>query len=194
MLKIHQIPLATLAVAVASASYYPHAIAQESADNGAGLGLLEEIVVTARRREENLQEVPIAVAAMSEDFLRTNNITKVEDLGTKVPSLRISSAGTSTNEPLISLRGQRPAESVFNQDQAVPMYFNEVVMAPTQGSNLGMYDLQGAQVVKGPQGTLFGRNSTGGAILMTPKRPGEELGGYAEVKVGNYGLVGYEVR
>ncbi|GAB3106503.1 TonB-dependent receptor [Aestuariicella hydrocarbonica] len=153
---------------------------------------LEEVVVTARRREESIQDVPVAVTAMSEDFLRVQNVNKIEDLGTKVPSLRISSAGASQNEPIISLRGQRPAERAFNQDQAVPIYINDIVIAPTQGSNLGMYDLQNVQVLKGPQGTLFGRNSTGGAILMSSKRPGSELGGYVNVKVGDYNLTGFE--
>ncbi|MYM61931.1 TonB-dependent receptor [Pseudomaricurvus sp. HS19] len=182
----HSWQLAHLALAVAAAGSAPAALAQQQAMN------LEEVVVTARRREENLQDVPIAVTAMSEDFLRTQNVGQIEDLGTKVPSLRISGAGGSLNEPIISLRGQRPAEAAFNQDQAVPIYFNEIVMAPTQGSNLGMYDLQSVQVLKGPQGTLFGRNSTGGAVLMSPKRPGRELGGYAEIKVGDYDLVGFE--
>lgn len=158
------------------------------AADGESMAYLEEVVVTARRREESIQDVPVAVTAMSEDFLRTQNIAKIEDLGTKVPSLRISSAGASQNEPLISLRGQRPAESAFNQDQAVPMYFNDIVMAPTQGTNLGMYDLQSVQVLKGPQGTLFGRNSTGGALLLSPKTPGTVLGGYLETKVGDYNL------
>lgn len=162
------------------------------AADGESMAYLEEVVVTARRREESIQDVPVAVTAMSEDFLRTQNIAKIEDLGTKVPSLRISSAGASQNEPLISLRGQRPAESAFNQDQAVPMYFNDIVMAPTQGTNLGMYDLQSVQVLKGPQGTLFGRNSTGGAILLAPKRPGDQLGGYVDVQMGNYDLVALE--
>lgn len=163
-----------------------------SAQESQNLSMLEEVVVTARRREESIQDVPIAVTAMSDDFLRTQSISQIEDLGTKVPSLRISGAGASVNEPLISLRGQRPAEPAFNQDQAVAMYFNDIVLAPTQGSNLGMYDLQSLQVLKGPQGTLFGRNSTGGAILLTPKRPGDEFGGYLEVKVGDYNLTGFE--
>lgn len=163
------------------------AFSQDNDDNS--VRTLEEIVVTARRREESLQEVPIAVTAMSEDYLRVQNIAEIQDLGTKVPSLRISQAGTSVNTPLISLRGQRPAETAFNQDPAVPMYFNDVVMSPNQGANLGMYDLQNVQVLKGPQGTLFGRNSTGGAILLTPTRPGDELGGYVEVEVGDYDLI-----
>ena len=178
--------LSLLAAAV-SAIYTPPVVA--AANKGPAL---EEIVVTVRRRVEMEENVPIAIKAMTGDFLRTQNIGKIEDLGTKVPSLRISGAGGSLNEPIISLRGQRPAESVFAQDPAVPMYFNEVVISPAQGSNLGLYDLQSLQVLKGPQGTLFGRNSTGGAVLMTPKRPGTELGGYAEVKLGDYKLRGFE--
>lgn len=178
-----------LCVAATGLLAQPTAVSAQESQN---LSMLEEVVVTARRREESIQDVPIAVTAMSDEFLRTQSIGQIEDLGTKVPSLRISGAGASVNEPLISLRGQRPAEPAFNQDQAVAMYFNDIVLAPTQGSNLGMYDLQNLQVLKGPQGTLFGRNSTGGAILLTPKRPGDELGGYMEVKVGDYNLAGFE--
>ncbi|GAB3115266.1 TonB-dependent receptor [Aestuariicella hydrocarbonica] len=165
--------------------------AQSSSNQGSVLSL-EEVVVTARRREESLQDVPIAITALDENFLRTQGIGQVEDLGTKVPSLRISQAGGSLNEPMITLRGQRQGEAAFNQDPAVPMYFNDIVIAPTQGSNLGLYDLQNLQVLKGPQGTLFGRNSTGGAVLMTPKLPGNEFGGYAEFKLGDYNLRGFE--
>lgn len=153
---------------------------------------LEEVVVTARRREESLQEIPVAVTALSDDFLRTQSIAQVQDLGIKVPSLRISMAGGSLSEPLITLRGQRQGEAGFNQDAAVPMYFNDIVISPLQGSNLGIYDLQSLQVLKGPQGTLFGRNSTGGAVLLSPKQPSQEFGGYAEVKVGDYDLRTFE--
>lgn len=153
---------------------------------------LEEVVVTARRREELLQDIPLAVTALSSEFLRDQNITRVEDLGIHVPSLRISSGGTGTNSPLITLRGQRPSTVTITEDPAVPIYFAEVVLTPTQGTNLAMYDLANVQVLKGPQGTLFGRNSTGGALLFTPTRPGEELGGYLETRLGNYDLVHVE--
>ena len=177
--------MGALAAAI-SASYAPHAFSQEGARQ------IDEIIVTARRKDEMAQEVPISMTVMTEDFLRNNNVTKVEDIGTKVPSLRITSVGASRNEPVITLRGQRQGEAAFNQDPAAPLYFNEIVMAPIQGSNSGIYDLESLQVLKGPQGTLFGRNSTGGAVMMTPKRPGYKLGGYAEVKVGNYDLYGFE--
>ncbi len=177
--------LSALAAAI-SACYMPQTFAQSGARQ------MDEVIVTARRKDEMAQEVPISMTVMTEDFLKTNNVVKIEDIGTKVPSLRISSLGGSRNEPVITLRGQRQGEAAFNQDPAAPLYFNEIVMAPIQGSNSGIYDLESLQVLKGPQGTLFGRNSTGGAIMMTPKRPGFKLGGYAEVKIGNYDLHGFE--
>ena len=148
--------------------------------------------VTVRRRVEKEQDVPISLKAMDTDFLRRQNVVELNDLGTTVPSVRISNAGSSTNEPVVSIRGQRPTDTALSLDQAAPLYFNEVVMTPSIGSNLAMYDLRSVQVLKGPQGTLFGRNSTGGAILITPTRPGVEFGGYAEAQVGDYGLYGFE--
>ncbi len=176
-------------LAAAAASYLPQAMAQESGQN---IVALEEVFVTARRREESLQDVPIAVTALSGDFLREQNITELSDLGTHVPSLRFSEGGGSTNIPLITLRGQRPSEVLLTLDPAVPIYFAEVVLTPSQGTNLGMYDLANVQVLKGPQGTLFGRNSTGGALLLTPQTPGTEFGGYGEVQAGDYDLYQFE--
>ena len=176
-----------MAVAMAFGVGAPGAVAQEQS-----VGALEEIMVTARRRAENLQEVPVAITALSSEYLRDNNITELAQLRTHVPSLGVSSAGGSTNNPLISLRGQRPNDLLIAAEAAVPIYFADVVMSPTHGTNLAMYDLENVQILKGPQGTLFGRNSTGGALLFSPTKPGEELGGYFEAKVGDYGLFGAE--
>ncbi len=185
--------LAIALLAAGSGGYATGAAAQtQQAPGERQLVALEEVVVTARRREELLQDIPLAVTALSSEYLREQNITRVEDLGIHVPSLRISSGGTGTNSPLITLRGQRPSTVTITEDPAVPIYFAEVVLTPTQGTNLAMYDLANVQVLKGPQGTLFGRNSTGGALLFTPTRPGEELGGYLETRLGNYDLVHVE--
>lgn len=179
------LPLASLAMAISAINYAPAVTAQ---DQQQSMRFLEEVVVTARRREESQQDVPIAITTMNEDFLRKQNITSIESIGTQVPSVRISSGGTGTSEPVVTIRGQRPSEAAIQLDPAAPMYFNDVVMLPSVGTNLAMYDLQNLQILKGPQGTLFGRNSTGGALLMTPTRPGDSFGGYAEVKLGDYNL------
>jgi iron complex outermembrane recepter protein len=177
--------LSVLTVAIASASYTERSYAEE-------LRVIEEVVVTARRREESLQDIPVAVSVLSGDLIREQNIVELNDLGTQVPSFRVSTGGTSTNEPVLSIRGQRPTDSAISLDAAIPIYFNDVVLTPSMGTNLVMYDLENVQVLKGPQGTLFGRNSTGGALLLTSKRPGKELGGYVEAKVGDYNLFGLE--
>jgi iron complex outermembrane receptor protein len=178
-----------LALAVASAGMAPNVSAQES---GRQMVELEEVVVTARRREESLQDVPIAITAMSADFLREQNVNELADLAVHVPAMGVSQGGPSTNVPIVVLRGQRPSEVTLTVDPAVPLYFAEVALTPTQGTNLAMYDLANVQVLKGPQGTLFGRNSTGGALLLTPQTPGEEFGGYAEAKLGDYNLYHFE--
>ncbi len=181
--------MTALALAVACIWQIPVSQAQPSASGVTGI---EEIVVTARRREESMQDIPIAVTAMGEDYLRMHNMTDFESISYQVPSFGVSTVTGSTNLPIVTLRGQRPSEMQINTDAAVPMYFADVVMTPAHGTNLAMYDLENVQVLKGPQGNLFGRNSTGGAVLLTPKRPGDEFGGYVDVDVGNYNLIKVE--
>ncbi len=184
-----QLRSAIAALVAASAVQVPIAVAQSS---GPSVVSLEEVVVTARRRQEVAQDIPVAVTALNENFLRDQNITELRDVGLHVPSLRFSEGGTGVNTPLVTLRGQRPSTAGMTLDPAVPLYFAEVVLTPTEGTNLAMYDLASVQVLKGPQGTLFGRNSTGGAMILTPQAPGYEFGGYADVKFGNYDLVQLE--
>ena len=155
-------------------------------------GALDEVIVTARRRVERDIDVPIAMSVLDSELLRKQNVSDLNDLGTLVPGFRMSNSVNSTSTPIISMRGQRPNDLSFAVDQAVPIYFNEVVITPPEGSNLALYDLQSVQVLKGPQGTLFGRNSTGGALLITANRPGTEFGGYLEGGVGNYDLYEFE--
>lgn len=148
---------------------------------------LEEVMVTARRREESAQSVPIAVTALGAADLESHRVESLENLQTVVPALSVSAASGRPNAPVYSLRGIRPTEALYGQDPTVAVYFADVVMSPAEGTNLGMYDLASLQVLKGPQGTLFGRNTTGGAVLLTPKRPGKTFGGEVKVGFGNYG-------
>ena len=148
---------------------------------------LEEVMVTARRREESAQSVPIAVTALGAAELENHRVESLENLQTVVPALSVSAASGRPNAPVYSLRGIRPTEALYGQDPTVAVYFADVVMSPAEGTNLGMYDLSSVQVLKGPQGTLFGRNTTGGALLLTPKRPGNVFGGNVMVGFGNYG-------
>jgi iron complex outermembrane receptor protein len=168
--------------AILSIGYATPVKAQQAAQaTAAGANGLEEIVVTARRREERIQSVPIAITAFSQAALEKNNIASVEDLQNLVPSLTASSANRDT--VALSIRGQggfSPGGS-----PSVTSYINEV---PTPIYGLGSYyDLQSVEVLKGPQGTLFGQNSVGGAITLVSKRPTNDFGGHIEATFGNYG-------
>lgn len=165
------------------------ASSQATADNA----VLEEVVVTARRIEENIQEVSISIAVYSQQRLTDLNVISAVDLATVTPSVAANASFGSENASL-AIRG-------FNQDldtaPSVGVYFADVVVprGATQGAGTrdvilpgSMFDLQNVQVLKGPQGTLFGRNTTGGAVLLVPQKPGDDLDGYLEGSVGNYNM------
>lgn len=149
---------------------------------------LEEVVVTARRREESLQEVPITINAFDEEFLRTHGVSDLDGLQMYTPAMAMTYNSGDTINPMITLRGVMRVEAKLVDDPSVPVYFSDVVMTPSAGLNLALFDVDSVQVLKGPQGTLFGRNSTAGAVLISPRLPDDELGGFVEGTVGNYGL------
>jgi iron complex outermembrane receptor protein len=156
---------------------------QAQADNG-GLG---DIVVTARRREESLQAVPVAVTALTGDNLREANVTRIENLGNIAPSLIIAPTNGRANVPGFALRGQRQDAAFLTNDPSVGIYFAEAVQVRVFGFGQSLFDLESVQVLKGPQGTLFGRNTTGGAILIQPNRPRlNEFSGYMQASYGNF--------
>ena len=152
---------------------------------------VEQVVVTARRIEERLQDVPISITVFSQDQLAERNVLSGRDLAQYTPSLSVNGR-YGTENAAFSLRG-------FSQEirtsPSVAVYFADVVSprgggaGTPNGDGAGpgtFFDLQNVQVLNGPQGTLFGRNTTGGAILIVPRKPTSELGGYAEQTLGNY--------
>lgn len=152
-----------------------------SVSNSTEVRVLEEIVVTARRREESLQDVPVSLIALSASDIEERKIDSAAALTNFAPSLMLTSAGAQGTN--FALRGQG---STFYAGPGVVAYFSEVPL-PSRGIMPGIYhDMQLVQVLKGPQGTLFGRNTTGGAILFEPARPGETVAGNVDVTVGKY--------
>ena len=176
--------LAQEAVPVASQTS-PTGTRVEGAENsGAALvDTRDDIVVTARRSEESIQSAPVSVTAFNGESLRDAGIQKTEDLMVKTPGVYLGGSGGRENS-VFQIRGQSKARSGFNSP-AVVSYFADVPL-PTFGSGVPTFDMQSVQVLKGPQGTLFGRNTTGGAILFYPTVPNYEFGGYVEVGYGNY--------
>lgn len=153
---------------------------------------IADIVVTARRREEAIQDIPVAVQAFSGEALESQRISNAVDLSKIVPAL--TSSQSSRDEENYVIRGQSGSgASISGQQVTVPAYFAQVPLPIGDGGGPGYYyDLQNVQVLKGPQGTLFGRNSTGGAILFEPRRPDDEFGGYIAAEYGNYDNRGLE--
>lgn len=143
-----------------------------------------DIVVTARKREESLQNVPVAVTAFGGETLRDKNVTAFYDLPTQTPGLQVRTAGSQRSAPDFFIRGQG---STFGTAAGVSLYFaNAPAFDSFLGTNIQFYDLASLQVLKGPQGTLFGRATTGGAVLVDPKRPTDSFEGYLEGTIGSY--------
>jgi len=174
--------LSTLAFSLASAVTSLPAISQ---DDQAEQGMLEEIVVTARKREESLQESPVAVSAFSAETLRESGVSTMRDLSTAVPGLSFSEQ--SSKAPSIFIRGVGQRESNAALDPGVGVYINGIYIARTDTQLFDTVDTESIQVLRGPQGTLFGKNTTGGAMLVTTKSPNtEEFSGTFGTKLGNY--------
>jgi iron complex outermembrane receptor protein len=145
-------------------------------------GALQEIVVTARRQNEDLEKVPVAVVALSTSALSELHVTNEQELQTAVPGL-LTVASTSTNQLAFSIRGQALDAYSFTSP-TVLAYFDEFQTGGVSATTF--FDLQSVQVLKGPQGTLFGRNATGGAVLYTTTQPGKELDGYFNYTAGDF--------
>jgi iron complex outermembrane receptor protein len=178
-----RIPLALACTASLFALAQPIPAFGQADQPSASTGNLEEIVVTARRKEEKLQSVPVAVTALTPGALQEMHIESASDLAHRVPGL-VSSQETR-DEQVFYLRGQGPNGGQGGAPGVIT-YFAEV---PFYASGPGIYfDLDNLQVLRGPQGTLFGRNTTGGAVLFEPKRPTNNFEGYLQASFGDYNL------
>jgi iron complex outermembrane receptor protein len=144
---------------------------------------LEEITVTAQRRSENLERTPVAVSVLSGNELAEQRIVTESDLQNAVPGITVRES-LFGNQLNYSIRGQT-VDAFSSSRPAVLPYVNEIQVGGPGGSS-AFYDLQSIQVLKGPQGTLFGRNATGGAVLFTTVKPSDTLGGYFAADGGNY--------
>jgi iron complex outermembrane recepter protein len=176
-----------------SAGFGGPALAQDQAEDS---GLGNDIVVTARRTEEKLQDVPISITVLNEAKLANNNITSAKDIATYTPGLTTNNRFGSDNTTW-TIRG-------FAQEQrttaTVGTFFADVVAPRGSGATQGgdgagpgyLFDLSNVQVLKGPQGTLQGRNSTGGAVMIVPKKPTDKFEGFLEGSGGSYDMYRFQ--
>jgi iron complex outermembrane receptor protein len=160
------------------------------AQTAPGAGQVDEVVVTARRRAEDLQSVPVAVTAMSANTIEQLNLRNFADLRGAIPNLEVLPLATGGAN--LTIRGIGQGSSQVNADAKTGFYVDEMYVARQEGNQLYFYDVDNLQVLKGPQGTLFGKNTTAGAFLLNTARPGPEAGGYAKVRFGNFGRIDTE--
>ena len=148
--------------------------------------MLEEVIVTARKRAESLQETPVAVTALGAEALRESGVRNLADLNEVVPNIEVASGNGNSGVANIYIRGVGQRNSGANIDSGVGVYIDGVYAGRPDGALLDLNDIQSVQVLRGPQGTLFGKNTTGGALVFTTNRPTDEFEGSLGARVGNY--------
>jgi iron complex outermembrane recepter protein len=146
---------------------------------------LEEVIVTARKREESLQEAPVAVSVLTGKSLQESGMRDIVKLAEVVPNLAFNTGGAG-GAAAPTIRGVGARNNGANFDSGVAIYLDGVYVSRADGAILDNVDIQSVQVVRGPQGTLFGKNATGGAIIYTTNKPTEVFEGQAQVNLGNY--------
>ena len=150
-------------------------------------GMLEEVVVTAQKREESLQDAPIAITAITESTIDDLDIANVVDLAGMAPNVHIINTPSNNTAATIAMRGGTTINPAITWEPTVGMYLDGVYLGKGQGSIFDVADLERVEILRGPQGTLYGRNTLGGAINLISKKP-SGAGTSAKVTLGNYGL------
>lgn len=151
---------------------------------------LSEVLVTARRRAENLQVTPVSETAISGAEAEDLNVRSFQDLRGLVSDLEVTPQ--ANGGAALTIRGVGQTNDQVNADAKTGFYVDEMYVGRQEGNSLYFYDVDSLQVLKGPQGTLFGKNTTGGAVLLTTARPTDEYGGYLQVRAGDYGRIDTE--
>ena len=175
--------IAMLVCIPASAQQTP---AQVSATGG---NTLEEVIVTAQKREQNVQNVPIAISAFTTETLRAKGVTDIHSLSNLTPNVNLDASSPFSGDTSVlsaSIRGIGQDDFAFNIDPGVGVYLDGVFLARTIGANQNLLDVDRVEILKGPQGTLFGRNTIGGAINIVTHEPGTEARFQAQATGGSF--------
>jgi iron complex outermembrane receptor protein len=144
---------------------------------------LEEVVVTAQRRSESVQDIPVAITAIGASMLAERGISDIESLAASVPGLHFSQSGSNTR---ITVRGIGSEQTTVTGDPGVALHVDGVYQSRASAGSTLFYDLARVEVLRGPQGTLYGRNATGGSINLISQRPEDDLNGDIEFQIGDY--------
>ena len=149
-------------------------------------GGIGDIIVTAQKRSESIQDVPIAISAVSSEYLESRDISSIDRLGSIAPNVKIERAPSNKTISQISIRGSVTINPAVTWEPAVGLYLDGVYIAKAQGSIFDVADLERVEILRGPQGTLYGRNALAGAVNLVTKKPSGEAGGSAEITYGNF--------
>lgn len=169
--------------AIAQTDADPSPAAQQSGEADSSNG---EIVVTAQRRAQTLDKVGISITAFSGDQIQSMGISSATELAARTPGVVLESSGGSGLNGNLTMRGVAATDFVANQESPNAVYFDDIYVSSPYETNFPIYDLERVEILRGPQGTLFGRNSTGGLANFITKKPSDEWNGYVDVTLGSY--------
>ncbi|WP_028770299.1 TonB-dependent receptor [Silanimonas lenta] len=175
------------AALLASAIAAPAAFAQAEPAEGPQARTLDAVTVTARKREETLQEVPVAVTAFTAEALDRLGTRDIGELGTQVPNLTLYAARGSSSTLTAYIRGIGQSDPLWGVDPGVGLYLDDVYIARPQGALLDVFDVERIEVLRGPQGTLYGKNTIGGAIKYISRGIPTQTEGFVSATVGSFG-------
>ncbi len=161
-------------------------VAQTTDNDEDQSGALEEVIVTAQRREQNIQDTPVTMNALNADMLRNLDVKNITDLSAKVPALQVGGFGTGGGNNPIAIRGVSGQLVLVGADSAVAVYLDGVYLSKPDAAFFSLGDVERVEVLRGPQGTLYGRNSTAGAINIITMTPGDTWNGFVDANIGNY--------
>ena len=178
---------AFIAAALLSMTFAPPVLAQSEEDEASEESFIEEVIVTAQRREQKLQEVPMAISAFSGEELAQLQADNLDTLQGAVPNLNLVQGRGSNSSVNAYIRGVGQPDALQTFDPAVGIYLDDVYMSRIQGALFKLYDIERIEVLRGPQGTLYGKNTPGGAIRLITRTPGDQFEAQAGVLLGNYG-------
>lgn len=191
MCKIVKKLYSTPAILTVLAAVVGSSLAAAQMREGEGFSVLEEILVTATRRSENIQDVGIAITAMSGDQIEALGFTNAQQVAAFAPGVSTVQPNGESNYS-VAIRGVSNSDFVSNVESPVALYLDEVYISQASGSGFMLFDMERVEILRGPQGTLFGRNATGGLVHFISRKPEFDFDGYGKLTFGEYDQFKYE--
>lgn len=179
--------VATLAISATTAAYSQ----DEDSASQRRQGVLEEVIVTATKRDQSIQDVGIAVTAMTGEQMEALGFTSAQQVAAAAPGVSSLQPNGEANYS-IGIRGVINSDFTTNVESPVAVYLDEVYISQASGTGFMLFDMERVEILRGPQGTLYGRNATGGLAHFITKKPGQDADGYGKLTVGQYGQVKFE--